>query len=133
MIRRVFLIFSAGALGGLACSLLLWAMGQAGVTQAIGVAMAPSLTAAWLYPRIVWGGIWGALFILRFPTGGWFVRGLLFSLGPSLAALLWFLPQAGLGWFGLNLGTLTPLIVLVVNACWGLVAAFSLRLVGQRA
>jgi hypothetical protein len=133
MFRTTLLLFAAGALGGLTCSVLIWALGEFGVTAAAGVAMAPSLSAAWLYPRIVWGGIWGAVFLLRVPGGGWLKRGLLLSLAPSAAALLWFLPQAGAGLFALDRGTLAPLFVLLVNASWGLTAAFALKQAGHSA
>ena len=65
------LAFSAGALGGLANSLAVWLFGALGITLALGVGIAPGLTPAWLYPRIVWGGLWGFLFLLPRPAGPW--------------------------------------------------------------
>ncbi len=123
-IQKVSLTFVAGCLGGLANGLALWILGVIGLPQALGVQLAPALTAPWLYQRLVWGGLWGWLFLL--PLGlSYPARGLLYSLGPSLAALLVVLPlQAHKGLLGLQLGWLTPLFVLFYNAIWGLAAAW---------
>ena len=129
--RSLSLYFAAGALGGLANSLVVWLFGELGVTAALGVSIAPALSPGWLYPRIVWGGIWGALFILPMEMG-WVQRGLLYSLGPSAVQLFIVFPvKAGKGLFGLELGALTPVFVLFFNAVWGLVASWWVR--GTRA
>lgn len=129
MARRLSLVFSAGALGALANSIALWAAGSAGLTQTLGVAIAPPLSAAWLYPRLVWGGLWGLLFLLPLAGRGWPTQGLVLSLAPSLVQLFVVFPmKAGQGTLGLELGALTPLVVLAANAVWGLVAAGWLRL-----
>jgi hypothetical protein len=95
------------------------------------VHIAPALSPAWLYPRIVWGGLWGLLFGLPLATPSWWRRGLLLSLGPSGVQLLVVFPyRAHVGWLGVELGALTPAVVLVANAVWGLVAAWWLRGVG---
>ncbi len=121
--RSLSLFFAAGALGGIANSLTLWLLGELGVTHALGVSIAPSLSPVWLYPRIVWGGLWGFLFVLPLSMG-WVRRGLLLGLAPSLVQLLVVFPvKAGKGYLGLEFGTLTPLIVLCVNAVWGVVAS----------
>jgi len=53
------LVFAAGCIGGLANSISVWGMGKLGITGAMGVSIAPDWSPAWLYPRIVWGGLWG--------------------------------------------------------------------------
>lgn len=121
--RAFSLAFTAGAVGALANSLLLWLFGMIGLHWVLGVTLAPQLTPAWLYPRLVWGGLWGLVFALpvlkRRPPG---VRSLILSLGPSAAALFWFLPMsANKGWLGLDLGAAMPALVLFHNAVWGLV------------
>ena len=90
--------------------------------------LAPAFTAPWLYQRLVWGGIWGWLFLL--PMGlSYPMRGLLYSLGPFCVASLVVLPyQAHKGMLGLQLGHLTPVFVLFYNAVWGLVAGWWLSL-----
>ena len=81
-----------------------------------------------LYPRLIWGGIWGILFLLPFMQRRLFSKGLLLSLGPSLVQLFVVFPlKANKGVMGLDLGTLTPVLVLIFNAVWGLMAATWLR------
>jgi hypothetical protein len=125
---KLSLVFGAGCLGGLVNSLAVWFFGQAGITAAFGVKIAPQLSAAWLYPRIVWGGIWGLLFLLPLMKRNILTRGLIFSLGPTLVQLFIVFPiQANKGVMGLDLGSLTPVAVIVFNAIWGLTAAIWLR------
>lgn len=126
--RELSLFFAAGALGGLANSLALFAAGELGLTGALGVAIAPALAPAWLYPRIVWGGLWGLAFVVPAFAGSWWRRGLALSLGPSAAQLFVVFPvKEGNGVLGLELGLLTPLVVLAANAVWGLVASWWIR------
>jgi hypothetical protein len=118
--------------GGLANSLAVWALGAAGVTSALGVNIAPALTPEWLYPRLVWGGIWGALFLLPLRESP-VTRGFVWSLGPTAVQLFVVFPlKAGKGMMGLDLGTLTPLFVLFFNAVWGIATAYFLRLAGEK-
>lgn len=127
-VKEVSLTFAAGVLGGLANSLTVWGFGAVGLNQLLGVALAPALTLAWLYPRLVWGGLWGWLFLLRFPRLTYPSRGFIFSLGPSLVQIFIIFPlkaQKGVG--GIELGYLTPLLVLFFNAVWGLVTALWLK------
>ena len=63
-LRDLSLAFAAGAVGALANSIAVWLAGDHGLTAALGLKVAPELTAAWLYPRLVWGGIWGLLLVL---------------------------------------------------------------------
>lgn len=127
--RELSLVFAAGVVGALANSLAAWLFGALGITGAFGVAIAPTLAKGWLYPRLVWGGIWGVLFLLPILRSRWFVRGPLMSLGPSAGALFVVLPlKAGAGIGGVELGLLTPVFVLLFNAVWGVAAAGWLRL-----
>ena len=130
--RKLSMVFGAGCLGGLVNSLAVWLSGLYGISAALGVKIAPQLSAAWLYPRIVWGGIWGALFLLPLMRRNFFIQGLVFSLGPTLVQLFVVFPmKANKGVMGLDLGTLTPLAVVVFNAVWGLTAAIWLRLMNK--
>jgi hypothetical protein len=63
-----------------------------------------------------------------FPRRRWLLQGLILSLGPTLVQLFVVFPlKAHQGVLGLELGTFTPLLVLVLNAVWGLVASAWLR------
>ena len=130
--RKISLVFAAGVLGGLLNSLAVWAFGEFGITAAAGVKIAPKLTAAWLYPRLVWGGIWGVLFLLPMMQTSIWSRGFIYSLGPTLVQLFVVFPlKAQKGAMGLDLGMLTPLFVVVFNAIWGWTAAIWLRWTGR--
>lgn len=121
---RMSVVFSAGALGGLINSLVVWYFGSHGIPAALGVKLAPALTTEWLYPRIVWGGIWGILFLLPLLRGSVFFRGFLFSLGPTAVQLFYIFPMvAGKGVWGMQLGLMTPLLVVFYNVVWGITAA----------
>jgi hypothetical protein len=126
--KNISMVFAAGCLAGLVNSLAVWVFGDLGINAALGVKIAPALTAQWLYPRIVWGGIWGLLFLLPLMRSRILSRGIIFSLGPTLVQLFVVFPlKAGKGYMGLDLGTLTPLLVFVFNAIWGIATAIWLR------
>ena len=126
--KKLSLVFAAGAFGGLLNSLAVWIFGVIGITSALGVKIAPALSPPWLYPRLVWGGIWGILFLLPLMQKRYLYRGLIFSIGPTLVQLFIVFPvKASKGIMGLDLGLLTPLFVFVFNAIWGLAAAIWLR------
>ena len=132
--QKLSLYFAAGSLGGLVNSIAAWLCGAYGVSAALQVAIAPRLTPGWLYPRIVWGGLWGLLFLIPMVKSRFVVRGLIVSLGPTAAQLFYFFPNVlSQGMLGLKLGTLTPLLVLLLNAIWGVAAALWLRLVDRTA
>lgn len=127
VLRKSFLCFTAGAIGGLANSLAVWLAGAIGLTALCGVAIHPALTPPWLYPRIVWGGLWGLLFIPLTPGRRLLRYGLLLSLAPTLVQLFVVFPfKAHAGWLGLSLGGATPLFVVLFNAVWGVVSAAAL-------
>lgn len=127
--NKLLLFFAAGCVGGLINSLTVWQFGSLGITQQFGVSIAPSLSPAWLYPRIVWGGLWGLLFILPFLQSKLIVKASILSLFPTLVQLLIIFPyQTHKGIAGLELGLLTPVFVLFFNWVWGLAAAITLKL-----
>ena len=130
--KKLTVIFAAGCLGGLANSLAVWLFGAYGVTKSLGVRIAPDLSPVWLYPRLVWGGIWGLLFLLPVFRSSVLKRGLLLSLGPTIIQLFVVFPyKADQGMMGMGLGALTPLLVFVFNAIWGITVAIWLRFVGE--
>jgi len=126
--KRVLICFGAGCLGGLVNSLAVWAFWKYGITAALGVRLAPVMTPQWLYPRIVWGGIWGLLFIPPFLNSRPWAKGFFLSIVPTIVQLFIVFPlQLNKGYLGLELGTLTPLLVLFFNIVWGVVAALAIR------
>jgi hypothetical protein len=126
--KKILVYFAAGCLGGLANSLAVWAFGAYGITNQFGVAIAPALKLAWLYPRIVWGGIWGLVFLLPFLNQKLITKGAIISLFPTLVQLLVVFPlKAHKGYLGLDLGMYTPLFVVFFNLVWGIVAAVAIK------
>ena len=106
--RKISLVFAAGVLGAMLNSLAVWAFGEFGISAALGVKIAPKLSAAFLYPRLVWGGIWGMLFLLPMMQTSIWSRGFIYSLGPTLVQLFIVFPlKANKGPMGLRLGMLT--------------------------
>ncbi len=128
MFRSLSVCFAAGVAGGLANAIFVWAAGAFGLTALLGVAIAPAWTAPWLYQRLVWGGIWGFLFLLPVLDRRMVLRGLLYGLPPSAVQLAVIFPNVlGKGMWGLDLGALTPVVVLVANTVWGLAASWWVR------
>ncbi len=127
MVKKISGAYVGGLLGALVDSFNIWWLGQAGVTAALGIGLRPEFTSSWLYPRLVWGGLWGLLLLLPFWKGRTLLRGILVSLAPSAVVLLVVFPGMGKGAFGLGFGTLTPVLVVALNFLWGIVAAFWYR------
>jgi len=127
--RTLLIVFAAGALGALANSLAVWSFGSFGLTAALDVAIAPNLSAHWLYPRIVWGGLWGLLFVLPILPSKLFTKGALLSLFPTAVQLFVVFPlMAHKGMGGLDLGLFTPLFVLFFNWVWGFITALAIKI-----
>lgn len=127
--RRLTFYYTAGSAGALVNSLALWLCGANGVTALLQVNIHPRLSAEWLYPRIVWGGIWGLLLFLPLMKSRMLPRSFVISLGPTAAQLFYVFPvlqQKGL--MGLKLGVLTPLVVVGFNWLWALAAIIWLRM-----
>lgn len=127
LLRRLSASFTGGLAGAFVDSFNIWILGVLGITTLLGVGMRPEFTASWLYPRLVWGGLFGLLFATSFLESRPALRGILFSLLPSALMLLVVLPNMGKGLLGLGFGTLTPVIVVGLNLIWGIVASYWYR------
>ena len=129
--------FCAGLLGGLANGLALWLAGLWGATTLAGVQLDPQLSAAWLYPRLIWGGLWGLSYFLLVSRPRlrrhWVRKGLWLSLLPTLVELFLIFPyRTPYGPMGIGLGNLTPLFVLLPNLVWGFCTGLFTRLLWGR-
>ncbi len=126
--KKLLFFFAAGCLGGLANSLAVWQFGSLGITSTFGVSIAPALTPGWLYPRIVWGGLWGLLFILPMLQSRLLVKGAALSLFPTAIQLFVVFPlKADKGFAGIELGLFTPVFVLFFNWVWGVATALTIK------
>ncbi len=128
LLRRISIVFTAGCVGALLSSLLEWALGYAGITQMFKIDIMPVLSLGWLFPRLVWGGIWGLMFLLPFFGKLYFFRALFYSIPPSLAMLFVVYPLEGSGMFGVKLGSFTPCLVVLSNLVWAICAVTWLKL-----
>ncbi len=130
--HRLTIYYGAGSVGALINSLVVWLCGANGINAFLQVNIHPRLTPEWLYPRIVWGGIWGLMLFLPLVKSRILLRGLLISLGPTAAQFFYVLPVLQhKGLLGLKLGILTPVAVAGFNWIWGLAALLGLRLMGK--
>ena len=126
--KKLLIFFAAGCLGALANSIAVWLFGYFGITSSFGVSIAPSLSSNWLYPRIVWGGIWGLLFILPMLESKLLLKATVLSLFPTAVQLFVVFPlKAHKGMAGLDLGLYTPLFVFFFNWVWGAVTAIAIK------
>jgi hypothetical protein len=126
--KKLLIFFAAGCVGALVNSITIWAFGHYGITKVLDVAIAPALSSNWLYPRIVWGGIWGLLFILPMLDSKLLRKGLILSLFPTAVQLFVIFPfKAHKGMAGLELGLYTPLFVLFFNWVWGIATAITIK------
>ncbi len=133
VLLRLSVVYAAGTVAALLNSLAVWFFGKMGIAALLGVKVAPALTIAWLYPRLVWGGLWALLFLIPLLKERWILRGLLWSLVPTLAQLFYFFPFAAQkGMMGLALGTLTPAFVVCFNAIWGVIASWWISVCEKR-
>jgi hypothetical protein len=121
---RAAISFIAGAVGGAVNGVALWLFGVLGITLALGFKMAPNFTIPWLLPRMLFGGLWGLLFLLPFRRDKPYLKGLVLSLAPSAYMLFKVFPEMGAGVPGLAKGPGSPFFVLFFNAIRGLSAAW---------
>ena len=125
-LHRAHHCFAAGALAGLVTSVLIWIASQSGAFLVLGVPIVIELSPSWVYMRVVWGGMWGVIFVLPVLVSwpGW-RRGLIFGLAPAAATLLLFNPiKDGIGLLGLGFGPVWPVLVVVFSLLWGVIAGW---------
>lgn len=125
--------FCSGLLGALVSSLVAWQCWHWGLTGLAGVKLGAPLSEAWLYPRLIHGGLWGlAYFLAVGPLKArrhWARKGLWISLLPTLFQLLVVYPYlSDHGLLGFKLGQFTPLFVIAYNLIWGFCTGIFCRL-----
>jgi len=131
--KTLQICFAAGCIGGFANSFAIWLFGKLGITALVGVSISPVFTPEWLYPRIVWAGIWGLLFIIPLFKKRIILKGTILSLFPTVIQLFVVFPfKAQKGLAGLDLGSYTPVFVILFNWIWGVVTAFFAKPVKEK-
>jgi len=124
---RIGLGFLGGMLGALASALVQWLFGVFQIPFLFGVAMTGAMSNWGAIVHVTAGAVWGTLFGVLLPlVPGRTIpsRGAMFSLVPTLYVLLITFPfETEAGWFGVSLGMLAFVFVLLYNLVWGLVTA----------
>lgn len=123
IVRKLSGAFTGGAIGGLVDSINIFVLSNIDITTLLGISMKPEFTAPWIYQRMVWGGIWMLLLLLPMWKDRTVLRGCIFSLLPSAMMFFMVFPSMGKGILGLGFGVLTPVLVIVLNFIYGIVAA----------
>ena len=136
-LKSISFTFSAGVFGAIMNSLAVVLFFHFGWAAAGGYKLQLNLNPPgvyqWIYQRLVWGGIWGLLFLSPFLRSMPPVRIVVFSLGPALFQLLVVFPYfVNKGFFGLELGSATPWFVICFNIVWALFAEIWLKIASQK-
>jgi len=127
--KNALVVFAAGCLGALIQCVVMWLFTRYGITHSLHVNLPGSISAGWLYPRIVWGGLWGFLFLLPLLTSSVFARSFVLALIPAGVQLFVIYPlYEHKGFAGLSLGALTPFLVLFFYWVWSLATTVTLKL-----
>ena len=99
-------------------------MPQLDVVAMLSAMMGAPIALGWLahfmIGTLAWGGAF-ALFYDRIPGGSAQIKGVVFGVAAWLAMMLFVLPMAGAGLFGLALGMMAPVMTLVLHIIFGLV------------
>ena len=128
---------SAGIIAGLVATVVLYAMIIAQgmmevlpglhVAAMIGAMIGSSVTTGWIIHfmihTIVGGGGFAVLYDV-IPGGSAPVKGIVYGIAAWLILMFIIMPMAGVGLFGLGLGILAPVIVLVMHLIFGAVLGF---------
>lgn len=135
VMQRVAICFAAAVVGALAVLLFSHVLFALGLSEKLGV-MAPfPLKSPDMYKPLFWGGLWGIPFglLLQALWPHLYLYGFLYVVAPLAALFLFFLPQAGAGFFGLRQGPMFTLYLVLVNLPFGIVTALVARaIVGER-
>jgi len=127
--KNALVVFAAGCLGALIQCVVMWLFTRYGITHSLNVNLPGSIAPAWLYPRVVWGGLWGFLFLLPILSSSVFARSFVLALIPTCVQLFIIYPiYQGKGVGGLSLGILTPFLVFFFFWVWALVTAITLKI-----
>jgi hypothetical protein len=127
--KNALVVFAAGCLGALVQCVVMWLFSRYGITHSLHVNLPGSIAPGWLYPRIVWGGLWGFLFLLPILSSSLFARSIVIALIPAGVTLFILYPfYEGKGFAGLSLGMLTPFLVLFFFWVWSFASIVTLKL-----
>lgn len=126
-LTTIVYLFLAGALGGFTSGVLVWGLGAAGITPALGFDMVPNLTVEWMSRRVFASGLWGAIFLIPIYQNSAVLKGAALGVLPWLSSVLIVFPyRMDIGWFGLDIGLGTPVWTLFFGMVWGVTGTWFL-------
>ncbi len=136
-LKALSFTFSAGVFGAVMNMIAVVMFSHFGWAAAVGyklqVNLSPPGIYQWIYQRLIWGGLWGFLFLFPFLRSMPPVRIVVFAMAPTLFQLLVVFPYlANKGFLGLDLGQSTPLFVIGFNIVWALFAEIWLKIASQK-
>jgi len=129
LIKTATMAYASGSLGALLNSVALFLAAAVGLSTFFGVSIMTDWSLEWLYPRLVWGGVLAFLFVLPLYQTKWVVRGLVWSIVPTIPHLFIVFPgQADTlgGVENIEVGVITLACVYVFNIIWGLTTSYML-------
>ena len=133
VIKKVSYVFIAGGLGGLTNSIVVWSLGNLGITPALGFSMSPELSLEWLLRRIFASALWGIIFLIPIFKNEPIKKGAVLSILPWLSsALIVFPMRMDVGFFGLGFGIGTPIWTLLFATVWGVTGTLFLFKFGSK-
>jgi hypothetical protein len=78
----------------------------------------------WVPHFLIGTVLWGSLFPIfdaNVPSGSHWLNGILFGIGAGILMLVFVMPMAGNGLFGMALGVMAPIVILVFHVIYGAV------------
>lgn len=90
------------------------------VAEIMGVSMAVGWGVHFLLGAVIWGTAF-ALLEQYLPGGDLWVKGIVLGVGAWLIMMVAMMPMAGVGFFGMQLGIMAPVLMLVVHIVYGAV------------
>jgi hypothetical protein len=90
------------------------------VAEIMGVSMAVGWGVHFLLGAVIWGVAF-ALLEPYLPGGDFWVKGVVLGVGAWLLMMVAMMPMAGAGFFGMQLGIMAPVLMLVVHIVYGAV------------
>jgi hypothetical protein len=120
MLKKLLFVLIAGGFGGLTSGVLVWFLGNTGITPLLGFNMVPDFSIGWISRRVLASVAWGVIFLIPIYRYAPLTKGAVLGILPWLSSILWVLPRVkGAGFLGMDLGIGTPVWTLFFGAFWG--------------
>lgn len=99
-------------------------MPELDVITMLGGMMGSGPAMGWIAHFLIGSAVWGSLFALLSPHlqgGGFWLKGVILSIAPWLLMMIAVMPMTESGFFGIALGTVIPVMTLMLHAFFGAV------------